>query len=268
MVKRIQEIEEYYDPYEDDDDPLAIFTCPTYYETDEQLVIIACLLLLQQRYMLIQSMTLSNIIDEIEEIMDSLYVELSDTASNKAYAHIEEYFNGLLDDYSIPRGRYVSIDTSMLSIMDDSLEALVNQLRDELKVKSKFFKDNLSKDNFNILPNFKRAVQKLVDAVGNNLIYGKEKSKRNVYDFVYGEDKLYRWLTANDDKVCAWCRMQESLPPRTIREMPLDHPRGKCELEPIDYSYSNDYYVMLARGEYGGEIDSFAPSDYTRIGDY
>lgn len=266
MVKQIQEIEEYYES-DEDDDPLSIFTSPTYYDTDEQLVIIACLLLLQQRYMLIQSMTLSNIIDEIDEIMDSLYEELSETAYDKSYRHIEEYFNQLLDDYTIPRGMYVSIDTSMLDIMDDSLNGLVNQLRDELRVKTKFFKDNLSKDNFNILPNFKRAVQKLCDAVGNNLIYGKEKSKRNVYDFVYGEDKLYKWLTANDDKVCAWCRMQESLPPRTLREIPLDHPKGRCEVEPINYTYSNDYYLMLARGEYSNEIDAFAPTDYTRIGD-
>ena len=266
MVKQIQEIEEYYES-DEDDDPLAIFTSPTYYDTDEQLVIIACLLLLQQRYMLIQSMTLSNIIDEIDEIMDSLYEELSETAYDKSYRHIEEYFNQLLDDYTIPRGMYVDVDTSMLDIMDDSLNGLVNQLRDELRVKTKFFKDNLSKDNFNILPNFKRAVQKLCDAVGNNLIYGKEKSKRNVYDFVYGEDKLYKWLTANDDKVCAWCRMQESLPPRTLREIPLDHPKGRCQLEPIDYTYSNDYYLMLARGEYSKEIEAFSPDDYTLLDD-
>ena len=264
MVKRIQEIEEYYES-DEDDDPLSIFLAPTYYDTDEQLVLIACLLLLQQRYMLIQSMTLSNIIDEIDDIMDSLHIELSDTAYEKSLAHIEEYFNELLNDYSIPRGTYVDVDTSMLEIMDDSITGLINQLRDELKVKSKFFRDNLSKDNFNILPNFKRAVQRLVDAVGNNLIYGKEKSKRNVQEFVYGEDKLYKWLTANDDKVCAWCRMQESLPPRTLREIPLDHPHGRCELEPIDYSYSDEYYLMLARGEYSPEIEAFTPDDYTRI---
>ena len=259
MVKQVQQIEEYYES--DDDDPLSVFLAPTYYDTDEQLVLIACLLLLQQRYMLLQSMTLSNIIDEIDEIMDNLQSELGETAYEKSYAHVENYFNELLDDYSIPRGRYVEIDTSMLDIMVDSVDGLVNQLRDEIKVKSKFFKDNLSKDNFNILPNFKRAVQKLNDAVGNNLIYSKEKSKRNVYDFVYGSDKLYKWLTANDDRVCAWCRMQESLPPRTLREMPLDHPHGRCEPEPIDYTYSDDYYLLLARGEYSKEIEAFTPDD-------
>ena len=263
MVKQIQEIEEYYQTDEDDDDPLAIFTAPTYLEIDEQLVLIACLLLLQQRYVLLQSMTLQDIVDEVDGIMDSLYSELSETAYDKSYKHIQEYFNEILDDYNIPQG-YVSMDISMLEIMEDSVSGLINQLRDELKVKAKFFKDNLSKDTFNILPNFKRAVQKLTDAVGNNLIYGKEKSKRNVYKFVYGEDKLYRWLTMNDARVCNWCLMQQSLPPRTIDEMPLDHPWGRCDIDPIDYAYSDEYYIMLARGEYSNEIGAFSPTDDRR----
>lgn len=262
MVKQIQVTDEYYEPYEDDDDPLAIFTAPTYYESDEQLVLIACLMLLEQRYRLLQSMTPQQVVDEVEEIMDSLYAELSDTAYEKSYAHIKKYFDQLLISFTIPvDGGYVSMDTSMLEIMDDSISGLVSQLGNELKLKSKFFRDNMSKDNFNILPNFKRAVRKLIDGVGSNLIYGKEKSKRNVYEFVYGEDKLYRWLTANDDKVCAWCRVQESLPPRTLREMPLDHINGRCEQEPIDYTYSDEYYLMLARGEYSNTIDAIAPVD-------
>ena len=177
-------------------------------------------------------------------------------AYNQARNHIEKYFNGLLDDFNIPTG-YVDMDYTMLDLMSDSIDNLINQLYGELKVKAKFFRDNMSKDNFDVLPNFKRAVRKLVDAVGSNLIHGKEKSKRNTYEFVYGEDKLYRWLTANDDKVCAWCRVQESLPPRTLAEMPLDHMWGRCELEPIDYTYSDEYYVMLARGEYMPEIEAF-----------
>ena len=263
MVKQIQEIDEYYQS-DEDDDPLAIFTAPTYYDVDEQLVLIACLMLLEQRYRLIQSMTLQDIVDEIDDIMNSLYDELSETAYSKSLKHIQDYFDGLLDDFNIPRSGYVDVDTSMLEIMDDSLVGVVYQLRDELKVKSKFFLDNLSKDTFNILPNFKRAVQKLNDAVGNNLIYGKEKSKRNVYEFVYGEDKLYRWLTMNDDRVCAWCMMQQSFPPRTIDELPLDHPKGRCTIDPIDYSYSDEYYVMLARGETAQGIDAYSPTDDRR----
>lgn len=255
MVQEIQDTDEYYELSEDDD-LLSVFNAPSYYDTDEQLVLIACLLLLQQRYVLLQSMSPSQVVDEIEGIMDDLHIELDDMAYTRAEKHIKAYFEDLLKDYSIPVG-YIDMDYTMLDLMTDSIDNLINQLHGELKVKAKFFKDNMSKDTFNILPNFKRAVKRLIDAVGSNLIHGKEKSKRNVYKFVYGRDKLYYWLTANDDKVCSWCLMQQSLPPRTIDEMPLDHIHGRCELEPIDYSYSDEYYVMLARGEYAGEIEAF-----------
>jgi len=256
MVKQIQTTDEFYEPYDDDDDPLSVFSAPTYYETDEQLVLIACLMILEQRYRLLQSMSPSDVVEEIESIISSLDVELKDTARIRVTNHLESYLKELMSDFSIPDG-YVSIDTSMISIMEDSINGLTNQLRDELKVKSKFFRDNMSKDSFDILPNFKRAVKKLVDAVGSNLIWGKEKTKRNTYKFVYGKDKLYRWLTVNDLKVCQWCLTQQSLPPRTLDEIPLDHIHGRCELEPIDYTYSDEYYLMLARGEYAPEIEAF-----------
>lgn len=257
MVQQVQVNDEFYES-SDDDDPLAVFSAPSYFETDEQLVLIACLMILEQRYRLLQSMTPSQVVDEIEEIMDSLLVDLDDIAYSQAENHIRKYFELLLDDYSIPTG-YVDMDYSMLDLMEDSIDNLVSQLHGELKVKAKFFRDNMSKDTFDVLPNFKRAVKKLIDGVGSNLIHGKEKSKRNAYKFIYGEDKLYNWLTMNDDKVCSWCLAQQSLPPRTIDEMPLDHMHGRCELEPIDYTYSDEYYLMLARGEYANTIDAIRP---------
>lgn len=256
MVKQIQTVDEYYEPYDDDeDDPLAVFSAPTYFETDEQLVLIAFLMLLEQRYRLMQSMTPQEIVDEVEEIMASFQTELFETIDSKATTHIRNYFEKVLNEFSIPNTNYVAMDTSMLDLMRESLSNMVNQITGEIKVKSMFFEDNMSKDSFNLLPNFKRAVQKIVDAVGNNLIHGKEKSKRNIYKFVYGKDKLYRWLCVNDMKTCNWCLYQQTLPPRTIDELPLDHPHGRCTIDPIDYTYSDEYYVMLARGEYATAIE-------------
>lgn len=255
MVKTIQYIDEYYHSDEDYDDEY-LFYAPTHFEAKEQLVIVSCLLLLEQRYRVLRSMTLQQIIDEVEEMMDSLGIELKSTAIDKIDSCVYDYFDKVMRDYNVP-DKYVKPDTSMYPIVKQSIDTLINQLKGELKQKAMFFRDNLSKDDFNILPNFKRAVQKVIDAVGNNLIYSKEKSKRNVEEFVYGEDKLYYWLTANDDKVCNWCRVQESLPPRTLRELPLDHPNGRCEHEPIDYTYSDEYMIMLARGEYRDGIEAF-----------
>lgn len=255
MVKRIQKIDEYYE--DDDEDTSHLFYAPSYFETDEQLVIVACLLLLEQRYRVMESMTPNQVLDEIDGLMDSLSDELSATISSSATSHIEEYFLSVLNEYAIPNTNYVSMDNSMLEIMGDGVSSAIKQLRDELKIKSKFFDGNMSKDDFSILPNFKRAIQKITDAVGNNLIYGKELSKRNVYKFVYGEDKLYRWITMNDSRVCAWCRVQESLPPRLMSELPLDHPKGRCVIDPIDNTFSDEYYLLLARGEFAETIDAY-----------
>ena len=260
MVKQIQETEEYYQSDEEDDDPHSLFYAPSYYEIDEQLVIVACLMILEQRYRVMESMTPQEVLNNVDEIVESLNKELSKTAIDKTDATVKTYFDNIMRDYSIP-SKYVSQDTSMYRILDESINTLCSQLQGELKQKSMFFVDNMSKDDFNILPNFKKAIRKIIDAVGSNIIYSKEKSKRNVEEFVYGEDKLYYWITANNDRVCEWCRMQESLPPRTLREMPLDHWNGHCTHEPVDYMYSNEYMIMLARGEYEDEIASFAPSD-------
>lgn len=259
MVAQIQKIEEYYDSYEDDDDPLAIFYAPTYFDVDEQLVIVACLMLLEQRYKVLQSMTPQRIVDEIDGIIDNLNVELTDTALSKIDATTYSYFDKIMQSYNIPN-KYVSQDTSMYPIIAESINTLCSQLKGELKQKSMFFDGNITKDTFNILPNFNRAVQKVVDAVGGNLIYSKEKSKRNVEEFVYGVDKLYSWVTANDSKVCEWCRLQERMPPRTLRELPLDHWNGRCDHEPVDYTYSDEYYIMLARGENRSAIDAYTPN--------
>ena len=259
MVKRVEEIEDYYSLDEDDDDEF-LFYAPTRFEVDEQLVIVACLMLLEQRYRVLKSMTLQRIVDEIDDMIDSLNVELTDTALSKIDSTVYDYFDKLMASYNIPN-KYVSQDTSMYDIIDESITTLCSQLKGEIKGKAMFFDDNLTKDTFNILPNFKRAVQRIIDTVGGNLIYSKEKSKRNVEEFVYGKDKLYYWVTANDDKVCAWCRLQEKMPPRTLREMPLDHWNGRCEHEPVDYTYSDEYYVMLARGEYRDAIEVYTPTD-------
>lgn len=241
MVKRIQTVDEYYDPYTDDDDPLMIFSAPDYYDSDEQLVLIACLMLLEQRYRIMQSMTPQRVLDEIDDIAKSLKKELKTTAINRVHSNVYDYFSAKLLEFGIPQSGYVEQDTSMDDIIKQSIDSLVNQLRDELKVKTMFFIDNMSKGDFNILPNFKRAVQKLNDAVGVNLIYSKEKSLRNIEEFVYDEDVLWLWVTKMDSKVCEWCREQEMQPPRPLKDMPLDHPRGRCTKKPLWTAYNTKY---------------------------
>ena len=241
MVKQLQTIDEYY---EDEDDDLT-FAPPSYFESDERLVLIAVLMLLEQRYRLLSSMTPQDIVDEIDEIMDSFQSELLTTAEAKVDSAVWDSLLKELIEWNIPIMGYVEQDTSMYLIMMMSLTGLVNQLRDELKVKAQFFNDNMSKGDFSIIPNFKRAVQKIIDGVGNNLIYAKEKSHRRVLKFVYGDDALFKWYHMNDEKVCDWCIAQGREPPRRIDDWELDHPHGRCILEPVENIYSADYYALL-----------------------
>ena len=169
MVKRVQEFEDFYNLDEDEDDEYLFYAPTTRFDIDEQLVIVACLMLLEQRYRVLKSMSPQRIVEEVEDIIDSLNVELTDTALDKIDSATRKFFDGIMSDYNIP-DKYVSIDTSMYPIVDESITTLCNQLKGELKQKSMFFKDNLTKDSFNILPNFKRAVQKVIDASSMSIL--------------------------------------------------------------------------------------------------
>lgn len=242
MVSQVQLIDEYY---EDDDDSLSIFDAPDYYESDEQLVLIACLMKLQEVFERMQSMTPQKVLDEVDDIIKTLDSDLKTTAIREVHNAVYDYFSEILMDYGIPQSGYVKQDTSMDKIIKQSITNLCNQLRDELKLKSMHFDEIESKGEFSILPNFKRAIQKLVDGVGVNLLYSKEKSERNILDFVYDDSTLWIWVTMMDGKVCAWCREQEAMPPRRLEDMPYDHNHGRCGKAPVNPQYSADYEKLI-----------------------
>ena len=243
MVKQIQTVDEYYD---EDDDLFGLFYAPDYYDYDEQLVLLACLLVLKQVYDRMQSMTPQRILDEIEEIVENLKSDLKDTAIREVHNNVYDYFSDVLMEYNIPQSGYVEQDTSMDDIIVQSIIGLCNQLRDEIKLKSMHFDKINSKGSFSIAPNFERAIRKLVDGVGVNLLYSKEKSERNVLDFVYTEDTLWIWVTKMDSKVCAWCREQEAMPPRRLKDMPYDHNHGRCGKTPVNPEYTEDYSKLIS----------------------
>lgn len=243
MVRQIQFIEEYYDSDEDDDD--KIFYAPTYFEVDEQLVLIACLTKLRELYYELQSMTPQRVVDEIDALIKSLKSDLKTIAIKEVHDVVYDYFTDILMEYNIPQSGYVKQDTSMDKIIKQSIDGLCNQLRDELKLKGLHFDNIESKGEFDVLPNFKRAVQKLFDGVGSNILYSKEKSERNVLDFVYDDSTLWVWITRMDSKVCEWCREQEAMPPRKLKDMPYDHLHGRCKKAPINPQYTVDYLNLI-----------------------
>lgn len=243
MVKQVQVIDEYYD--DEDEDIYALWVAPDYYDYDEQLVLLACLLKLKQVYDKMQSMTPQMVLDEIDDIVKNLKSDLKDTAIREVHNNVFDYFSDVLMKYNIPQSGYVEQDTSMDIVIRQSIDTLCNQLGDELKLKSLHFDLIKSKGTFSILPNFKRAVQKLIDGVGGNLLYSKEKSERNVLDFVYTDDTLWIWVTQGDMRVCEWCREQEAMPPRRLKDMPYDHLGGRCGKVPVNAEYTEDYSRLI-----------------------
>ena len=250
MVKQIQTIEEYYD----EDDEIDFYP-PSDKDDDEKLVLLACLLILERYFNQLQSMTPQEVLDEIDGLTSSLESDLIETARNKVDNAVWESFVDELTEWKIPVFGYVEQDTSMYRVMDSSITALINQLRDDIKSKAMFFLDNMSNSDFSVVPNFKRAIRRVIDTVRNNLNYSKEKSHGNIMKFVYGEDKLYAWKSAHLATTCDWCLAQEKRPPRRYDDWEMDHPYGHCEKEPIDETYSDEYYLLLADM---GELD--APS--------
>ena len=253
MVKQVQLIDEYYD---DEDDDELLFVPPSYYESDEQLVLFACLLLLKQLYEQLQPMSPQEIMEEVDDLLDTFESDFIKTATGQIDSVVWDSLREELVEWNIPVfGNYVVQDSSMIPIMEDSIKSTVNQLRYDLKAKTRFFVDNMTKDLFSIVTNIKRAMRGLIDAVGNNLGYSKEKTHRNVLNFVYGNDKLYAWRSAHLSTTCDWCLAQEKRPPRLLKDWELDHPHGHCELVPIDETFSKEYYALLSDM---GELD--APS--------
>ena len=242
MVKRIQTIDEYYD---EDDDELSFYP-PSNKDDDEQLVLLACLLILERFFNELQSMTPQDIVDEIDDKAKQLESELIQTARDRVDSAVWDSFMSELIEWNIPIFGYVKQDTTMYEVMDSSITALVNQLRDDIKAKAKFNIVGMSREDFDIKVNFRRAIQRLVDAVSNNLNYSKELSDRQVKNFVYGEDKLYIWQSAHLPNTCQWCLDQEKRPPRLLKDWEFDHPNGHCEKVPIDETYSDEYYLLLA----------------------
>ena len=149
-----------------------------------------------------------------------------------------------LEEWYIPENKF-ELDMSVMPILLLSIDNLFNQLQGELKLKATYHTSLITKDNFNIKPNFERAVKKLNDSLTDALLKGREKNHRKILDFVYGSDKLYSWLCVNDDKTCDWCLYQQSLPPRPLSQIPYDHNGGRCTLDVVDDSYSDEYTKLI-----------------------
>lgn len=239
MVQTNQTTDEYYlTDYTPPD-----FTANSSYDSDEQFAILMCLALLEYYYENYNNQSPDEILKTITEDMDSLKESLSSEGMKYVEDAVNTVFNKELEDYQIPENT-ISPEYNYLVIVA-GIDALVNQLRDDLKAKAIYYANNLSNSPFNVKPNFERAIKRINDVVGTGLINAKELSHRNVSKFVYGSDALFYWVCKNDAKTCSWCRSQARSDPRPIDEWELDHPYGRCTLKPVNEEFSDDYKLLV-----------------------
>lgn len=214
------------------------------YDSDEQIVILACLNLLEEYYELYQSLTPEEILNRVDDDIELLTNELSTTAISNINSEVTLGFIEELNSYSIPED-YMTPDSVVDEVVILGLIAGMNQLRDDLKAKATYYIQYRLSTVFNIDPNFKRAITKISDVVGNNLFIAKEAGHRQISRFVYGNETLYRWRCVMDARTCTVCRALSREAPKPLDEWPYDHPHGRCTLEPVNPTYSEDYLLLL-----------------------
>lgn len=215
---------------------------------DEVAAVLAVLSNLYQFYMKYSTASPEYVVDNIENDANELYETLSYSALEVITTYFNESFNKDMDKFYIPND-YLSFDLDEdIDIVLATIVATVNQLRDNALSKAKHYIVNMKnfQETFNLNSNFKEAVTKINNLVSFNLMNAKEKGHREVMKFVYGEEMLYAWKTAGDMRVCGWCIDLSKSEPKTIDKFPLDHPHGRCWLEPVNQNYTEEYRRLLS----------------------
>ena len=112
-------------------------------------------------------------------------------------------------------------------VMETTIKNIITSLRNEVKLNIQVVKDMGDEDSFNLEPKLREAIKRVKNTVKYGTGMGFQKIRRSVYDFRYGSDATYRWVTQGDRQVCFWCRAEERKPPRPLDELPFDHMNGR-----------------------------------------
>ena len=130
-------------------------------------------------------------------------------------------------------------------VMETTIKNIITNLRNEVKLNIQVVKDMGDEDSFNLEPKLREAIKRVKNTVKYGTGMGFQKIRRSVYDFKYGKDATYRWVTQGDSQVCAWCRAEERKPPRPLDELPFDHMNGRCGIEPVSARATAEYNKIV-----------------------
>ena len=139
-------------------------------------------------------------------------------------------------------------------VAETTIKNTIKSLRDEIKLNIQVVKDQNNEELFNLEPKLKDAIKRIKNTVKYETGMIFQKIRRSAYDFRYGKDATYRWVTQGDAKVCFWCRQQERMPPRKLEDIPFDHMNGRCVIEPVsDRAVAEYNYIVY--GDPNGRKD-------------
>ena len=130
-------------------------------------------------------------------------------------------------------------------VMETTIKNIITSLRNEVKLNIQVVKDMSDEDSFNLEPKLREAIKRVKNTVKYGTGMGFQKIRRSVYDFKYGKDATYKWVTQGDSQVCAWCRAEERKPPRLLDELPFDHMNGRCGIEPVSARATAEYNKIV-----------------------
>ena len=190
----------------------------------------------------------------IEKHIDEDLVKLEEKllqANEKQFAKYEEATrkNQLLaNDIPVSKQKQVGLKYDIATtkqVAETTIKNIIQSLRNEIKLNIQVVKDQDNEELFNLEPKVKDAIQRVKNTVKYQTGMVFQKIRRSVYDFRYGTDATYRWVTQGDAKVCFWCRQQERMPPRKLDDIPFDHMNGRCGIEPVSPRATAEYNYIV-----------------------
>ena len=139
-------------------------------------------------------------------------------------------------------------------VAETTIKNTIQTLRNEVKLNIQVVKDRGDEESFNLEPKMREMIKRIKRTVNYETNMMFQKIRRSAYDFKYGSDATYKWVTRGDDKVCFWCRQEEKKPPRKLEDLPFDHMNGRCGIEPVsDRAVAEYNYIVY--GDVNGRND-------------
>jgi len=213
-------------------------------EKDEKIrkIIAIALSLLQEFYLLHKY---DNEYYISSEVFQEELKEFNEFLKENLITLFNKYFEEVVDElnvkYDLPAGVVLpSVDIE--SVINSGVDSVTDTLYADLKNKADFYKDvAITTGTFSLHANFRRAIKKLTGVITNNAMYSAHIIDRDFLSFVYGQEALFQWRVTGIN-TCAWCYEMEAIGAMPLSWFPVDHPNGRCWLEPVNPDEYSDKY--------------------------